>query len=894
MHMHSFDVTRLQTANLCGGDMFPAARAAVLLSSFAAAHGAQCFLNGQGKWPQGVTLRLQQHAWPSHKLVTNVAAIILREQLKFDVEVVETNTAPYEDIRLLADGRVDANFEVWPSGKDNIFNEWVVDRRNTRLRGTAAANHMQHAVQAGSHPVPAQSGMYVPKYVTDRNPGAEFVFDLAAQEAQSLYSQAARTEGNAASDPLGLCGQPEWNCSNFVWQPPYCKHNSCKAQMLKSNVEYDAGVFEQQLAGNGLNFTVAYLGTENLHRAVWEAYAKRQHVLFYSYTPSPGMLTIPMNQFSRVKFPPFGPGCARQTKSHPAGNASCEPKPTHLKKIVSLALANTKDAFHFAESFELGQSDYDALFEHYAGSDGDAETAACRWLRQVGSSRWEQWVKFTKRHPLLEFDKCMFLMLIQLFFGVVGGAMRARLPQTFIMKCTACMCQRRSRKNNSTVQDHGPRNLLDAETEPKTLKTDTKQSMHRSVSLLHKLGFGVAEVPVSVMSRTMSFLSYKRSEPNFLQADGECQHYPGDHTSSFRFDLAGCKRNIVQYIIASCLPQVFWASLNYSFLAGAIGSFLSLWKQDLVDNLAIDPDGLETFEMSASNVKQLVAGFSFLPLLMLSFCINREAQRWSDFVGASYNHCGRIQELALVLGGAFTGINTRNTAKQQRAVQFRFYRYLNAVHYLSYYTIDPRCQDAAQMRKDLVTVQLLTTEEASGLEYCPEIRMRELVISWISGLWHEQVKAGAVPPEDTNLFMQKLTVLRAAVIHVEKLPSLLLVMLFFTCRTLIFLILAEVSLQSFSIRQCVQPMSIITTFFIVFCYQGMLTVMHTLELTPFSPLGDCVNVDVLLCDFDRAIFHEIRQGYMSDERLDDKLSNLGNIAKRIDSKSLEHHVLPAQ
>jgi len=141
------------------------------------------------------------------------------------------------------------------------------------------------------------------------------------------------------------------------------------------------------------------------------------------------------------------------------------------------------------------------------------------------------------------------------------------------------------------------------------------------------------------------------------------------------------------------------------------------------------------------------------------------------------------------------------------------------------------------------------------------------------------VKAGAVPLEDTNLFMQKLTDLRAAVIHVEQLPSLLLVMLFFTCHTLIFLLLAEVTLRSFSIKQCVQPMSIITTFFIVFCYQGTLTVMHALELTPFNPLGDCVNIDVLLCDIDRAIFHEIRQGYMSDDRLDDKLPDKGNLAK---------------
>merc|ERR1712050_707546 len=60
---------------------------------------------------------------------------------------------------------------------------------------------------------------------------------------------------------------------------------------------------------------------------------------------------------------------------------------------------------------------------------------------------------------------------------------------------------------------------------------------------------------------------------------------------------------------------------------------------------------------------------------------------------------------------------------------------------------------------------------------------------------------------------------------------------------------------------CMQPWSMMTTFFTFFCYHGMMTVMRTLQLSPYSPHGDCFNIDWLLCDVEQCIFFYLRSAY---------------------------------
>ena len=72
---------------------------------------------------QKFKLRLAANGWATHQLTTNVAAILLREKLGFDVELVlpesdETTSDIFQKIDL---GGVHVDVELWPQGNEHLF-----------------------------------------------------------------------------------------------------------------------------------------------------------------------------------------------------------------------------------------------------------------------------------------------------------------------------------------------------------------------------------------------------------------------------------------------------------------------------------------------------------------------------------------------------------------------------------------------------------------------------------------------------------------------------------------------------------------------------------------------------------------------------------------------------
>merc|ERR1719183_586342 len=73
-----------------------------------------------------------------------------------------------------------------------------------------------------------------------------------------------------------------------------------------------------------------------------------------------------------------------------------------------------------------------------------------------------------------------------------------------------------------------------------------------------------------------------------------------------------------------------------------------------------------------------VDDFKFLPTFILSFYINREVGRWMGFLSDIWSIQGRLHDLGLLLGGAFTAAGTdSNDGLAKRTVHYRFYRCLN-------------------------------------------------------------------------------------------------------------------------------------------------------------------------------------------------------------------------
>merc|ERR550532_2460982 len=101
---------------------------------------------------------------------------------------------------------------------------------------------------------------------------------------------------------------------------------------------------------------------------------------------------------------------------------------------------------------------------------------------------------------------------------------------------------------------------------------------------------------MAMLKGDMTFLSFKRSEHNFLLCDGEGPRIPPLCRQGLRFHPNHNKIKLLQFIITSSLPRSMWAAVNFALLAGAIGSVVHLVRENLVLNLDINPDGLASLE----------------------------------------------------------------------------------------------------------------------------------------------------------------------------------------------------------------------------------------------------------------------------------------------------------
>ena len=235
---------------------------------------ASCSLNIPRRPRQGRTLKLIKRDWASHELVTEVAAILLEEILMYDVVRVAPERGPVHDFRAISLGEADANFEVWQGGKEAQIQNWV--------------RHGQ-AVLANTHSTAAASGLYTLKHTVDEFRQTEFYQYLRDPGLQWLFARQV-AGGEAAADPTGLCAKPEWNCSDYTWQPPACRENRmrCQGLVFHDYTHYTQGILEQQIANNGLPLAVQYLTTVSKEKEIWEAFASKRHILFQYHYPAVG------------------------------------------------------------------------------------------------------------------------------------------------------------------------------------------------------------------------------------------------------------------------------------------------------------------------------------------------------------------------------------------------------------------------------------------------------------------------------------------------------------------------------------------------------------------------------------------------------------------------------
>ena len=86
--------------------------------------------------------------------------------------------------------------------------------------------HDGFAASVGSHSMQGFDGLFTLKHTIDNYPEAEFYQYLQGPQLQWVFANNNFQRGEAAADPRHFCDDKDWNCTDFVWQPPFCRNKT--------------------------------------------------------------------------------------------------------------------------------------------------------------------------------------------------------------------------------------------------------------------------------------------------------------------------------------------------------------------------------------------------------------------------------------------------------------------------------------------------------------------------------------------------------------------------------------------------------------------------------------------------------------------------------------------
>ena len=820
---------------------------------------SKCALEIPPRPRQEKTLRIMRRAWVSHELVTEVASILLEEVLMYDLTPYRAETSPLDDFRALSLGEADVNFEVWQGGKDRELEKWV---------GSGSAKI------AGSHSMLGYDGIHTLRHTIERFPEAEFYQYLQSPRMRWVFASKALEKGEPEADPRGLCKDERWNCTDLVWQPSQCRREEvrCLGQVLHEYPQYTQGLLEQQIENNGLPLSMVYLTPNSKQVAVWDAFASKKDILFQHHSPSEGVEGVPNSAFVRIQFSPKRYGCNATEASSPDGGFSCHLEAKRLLKVASPSFMESDgDATYFAERFSLDQESYDRLFELWRQYDGNAFEAACAWLKETGSSKWGSWIRFSKQVNFIrEFPPvtgCFPVFYMFMLFAIVVA-----FTEKYLLRCLKA-CRRWCTKPASQNSNWEPTDLSDIQRRMNDRASYTTPDFTSKLVASRSSSF--VEVKMALLRGSMGFMSFFRDEEDFCEDSGRAM-LPPQASSCFRQYFHSSVQVLI-YILTSGLANIAVSALTFALATGMVGALLAEVRATKENNKQVDPllqveDWYTSWLSKMQTVTVLIDDFKFLPTFFITYMIGQDVTRWLEWLRIMFRVQGRLHDVGLVVASSYRKVNDQRIGKQQRQMLFKWYRYLNAIHYLGYFKLAPSIGASGdEVLQDLKTTGLLKDSECQQLQFA-SAKLRDTLVSWLGQLWHEELDRGWVQSTDNDVFMRKVCELRGILAQLSDMQDLRISQMVRVMMVVVTNILLGLALIGYPTKmyedttECVQFWPLVASYLYFICYRGMLHVMFILDKGPFYAKGDCVNIDALLISTERFLFHVFRTSFTNPDK----------------------------
>jgi len=353
------------------------------------------------------------------------------------------------------------------------------------------------------------------------------------------------------------------------------------------------------------------------------------------------------------------------------------------------------------------------------------------------------------------------------------------------------------------------------------------------------------------------FTSHKRTEANFVRGNADAKagmppKYPPEKALHPRSETA-------LYYVLLTTPRVRGALLDSVGVAllGAGWSAI-VWLLDISGEMTTT-----VLDILAEQVNNLSSSFQFFPSFLLLNLLGYMAVRWRDTLVNCHTVQARLHDIGTSVGGAVLTPDDPNT----RRLLYRLYRYLNAVHGLTYQSVHPKLKGMA-LDPGFVQLGLLTSQEVALLAPMQN-KVRDTLIAWVSSVLEELVRVGAV--RELALGNMMICGLRGICarhhdLFVRNMPNLW----FAVCRLLTdYQVLLKVLDLAFEVRPgniqqhrdvelaLMCATTFIAAFFATVAYFAAFAMASQLD-NAFDAAGDSYNTDALLGSTERQLFATLR------------------------------------
>jgi glycine betaine/proline transport system substrate-binding protein len=299
-------------------------------SSTTAAGGGETTTAASGGGGDCGDITINENSWVGSSANVYVAKHILENT--YDCTVKVTKIAEIPAFQAMADGKVDVVLEDWQHTTE--YAKYIEEQKKVQ--------------DAGSLGVTGHIGWYVPTYVVEEHP------ELATWEGLKTKASLFKT--------------PE---------------SGDKGQLLDGDPSYVTN--DEALVENlGLDLKVVFAGGEASQiTSVQQAYAKKEPILFYWYTPQ--WLNAELD-LTEVTLPARTDGCDADPKK-----VACAYPDYDLRKLMSTEFAESgSPAVDFVKKFSWANEDQNTVAVSIAGEKMKPEDAAAAWV-EANPDKVEAW-----------------------------------------------------------------------------------------------------------------------------------------------------------------------------------------------------------------------------------------------------------------------------------------------------------------------------------------------------------------------------------------------------------------------------------------------------------------------------------------------------------------------